>query len=150
MTRSRLIVSAVAALLVATSVCALVDRPYHDGSVWDIQFIRMKPGMGEAYMQYLANDWKKMQESLKKEGMILSYKVIGTEAHSPTDWNLMLMTEYKDMATMEANQQKEEDLAQRVIGDDQKQQQGYEDRSKIREIIADRLAREIVLEPRAR
>jgi hypothetical protein len=62
----------------------------------------------------------------------------------------MLMTEYKDMATMEANQQKEEDLAQRVIGDDQKQQQGYEDRSKIREIIADRLAREIVLEPRAR
>src|SRR5688572_31441417 len=32
-----------------------------------------------------------------------SYKVLRTEAHGPGDWNLMLMTEYKDMATMEAD-----------------------------------------------
>ena len=81
-------------------------------------------------------------------GLILSYKVISTEAHGPGDWNLMLMTEYKDLATMEANDQKAEATAQKVVGDDSKMMQGYKDRSEIREIIGERLAREVVLEPR--
>jgi hypothetical protein len=58
------------------------------------------------------------------------------------------LTEYKDLATMEANQPKEDALVQRVIGDDEKQRQGYRERLEIREVLADRLAREIVLEPR--
>jgi len=49
---------------------------------------------------------------------------------------------------MEANQPKEDALIQRVIGDDEKQRQGYRERLEIREVLADRLAREIVLEPR--
>ena len=60
----------------------------------------------------------------------------------------MLMTEYKDMSTMEANVAKEEALVQRVIGNDEKQRQGYRERLEIREVLADRLAREIILEPR--
>ncbi|CAN5748557.1 hypothetical protein BH18ACI4_BH18ACI4_05220 [soil metagenome] len=73
---------------------------------------------------------------------------LGQGSHGPTDWNLMLMTEYKDMATMEANVVKEEALVQRVVGNDEKQRQGYRERLEIREVLADRLAREIILEPR--
>jgi hypothetical protein len=58
------------------------------------------------------------------------------------------MTEYKDLASLEANQDKADALAQKVIGDDQKQIQGYKERSEIREVMGDRLAREIVLEPK--
>jgi hypothetical protein len=123
-------------------------RPYHNGSVWGIGFIRVKPGMDEAYMSYLAGQWKNTQEAMKKEGLILSYKVITTEAHSVTDFNMMLMTEYKDMATMEANEGKYDALAQKVIGDDEKQQQGYKDRSEIREVLGNRLAREVILSPK--
>ena len=130
------------------SVYAQVKRPYRNGSVWNIAFIRMKPGMDTAYLTYLTGDWKREQEAAKKEGLIVSYKVLATEGHSPTDFNLMLMTEYKDLATMEANQEKGEALVQKVIGDDQKQMQGYKDRTEIREIIGERLAREIVLEPK--
>ena len=138
-----------ASLLVAgLSVYAQVKRPYRDGTVWTIAFIRMKPGMNTAYLTYIATDWKKNQEAAKKEGLIVSYKVLETEGHSPTDFNLMLMTEFKDLASMEANQDKADALAQKVIGDDQKQMQGYKDRSEIREIIGLRLAREIVLEPK--
>ena len=136
------------ALIVGVSVFAQVKRPYHNGSVWNIAFIRMKPGMETAYLNYLAGPWKAEQEASKKEGLILSYKVVGAEGHSPTDWNLMLMTEYKDLATMEANEDKGDALAQKVIGNDAKQMQGYRDRSEIREVMGDRLAREIVLEPR--
>lgn len=137
-----------AVLLLSLTVFAQVTRPYRNGSVWNIAFIKVKPGMGEAYMSYLTTQWKSAQEAMKKEGLILSYKVIDTEAHSPSDWNMMLMTEYKDLATMEANETKADALYQKLVGDDQKQMQGYRDRSEIREVMGNRLAREIILEPR--
>jgi hypothetical protein len=144
----RFVALSVCVLLASVTVWAQVERPYRNGSVWDLAFIRVKPGMGEAYMKYLTSQWKEMQEGRKKEGFILSYKVLETESHGQNDWNLILMTEYKDLATMEANEPKEDAFAQKLLGGDDKQMQGYEDRSKIREIVADRLAREVVLEPR--
>jgi hypothetical protein len=111
-------------------------------------FIRMKPGMETAYLNYVATTWKANQEAFKKEGLILSYKVLTTEGHSPSDYNIILMTEYKDLATMEASEPKADALAQKVEGDDTKQMQGYKERAEIREIVGDRLAREIVLEPK--
>jgi hypothetical protein len=134
-------------MLTATAI-GQVKRPYHDGSVWDIAFIRVKPGMEVAYMNYLAGEWKRNQEAAKKAGLILSYKVIATEPHNPGDFNLMLMTEYKDLASMEAGSDKADDLAQTVVGDDQKQMEGYKQRLEIREVLGNRLSREVNLEPK--
>jgi len=140
-------VSLAALVLVAgISVYSQVSRPYHNGSVWNVAFIRVKPGMDTAYMNYLAAQWKANQEALKKDGLTLSYKVLSVEGHTPGEFNLMLMTEYKDLATMEAGEDKADALAQRTIGNDEKQMQGYKDRSEIREVMGNRLAREIVLE----
>ena len=61
---------------------------------------------------------------------------------------MLLMTEYKDLATMEANQDKMDALMQKVAGDDQKQMQGYKDRSEIREVLGTRQGREIILSPK--
>ena len=150
MNPKRITTSLLVALMLTVGVFALaqVNRPYRNGSVWDIGFIRMKPGMESAYLHYVATDWKKHQEELKKEGQILSYKVLTTESHGANDWNIMLLTEYKDMATLEANEAKQDALYQRVIGDDEKQRQGYRERLEIREVMGGRLAREVVLEPR--
>ena len=150
MRTKRFLTAALAAslLLLAASVYAQVKRPFRNGSVWDVQFIRMKPGMETAYLNYVATDWKRNQEALKKDGVIVSYKVLTTEPHNPQDFNIMLMVEYKDLATREANQQKEEAVYQQVIGDDEKQRQGYRERLEIREVLGERLAREIILEPR--
>ena len=150
MKRNRTLVTLliVVVLTVSTVVMAQVNRPYHNGSVWSISFIKMKPGMETAYLNYVAGDWKQQQEALKKDGQILSYKVITTEAHGSNDWNIMLMSEYKDLATREANEAKADNLAQKVIGNDEKQMQGYRDRLQIREVLEVRQAREIILEPR--
>jgi hypothetical protein len=137
----------VCTLLLGLSLYAQMNRPFHHGSVWSIAFVRMKPGMNVAYLNYLTTDWKKEQEAQKSAGIILSYKVLSTEAHSPTDWNLMLMTEYKDLATYEATEKKVDALAQKVIGTDEKQMQGYKERLEIREILAERIAREVILAP---
>jgi hypothetical protein len=126
-------------------------RPFQNGPVWDITFVHTKPGLSLRYMEYLATEWKKTQEALKKAGLIVDYKVIGTEAHSPNDWDLMLMTEFKDLATLEANEDKMEAVSMQALDlTDQKMIQGYQERSSWREIIGDRLAREIILEPKAK
>lgn len=150
MKKKHIFVGVIVAILLALGIVVLgqVSRPYRNGSVWNVAFIRMKPGMDTAYLNYVATDWKKEQDALKKDGMILSYKVLTTEAHGSGDFNIMLMTEYKDLATMEANETKADNLAQQVIGDDKKQMQGYKDRLEVREVLQDRLAREIILEPR--
>ena len=135
-------------LAAGLSLYAQVTRPYRNGSVWEMSFIRIKPGMDAAYLNYIATDWKRVQESAKKEGLILSYRVLTTEGHGPTDFNMILMTEYKDLATLEASEQKSDAFFQKAIGDDQKQMAGYKERLEIREVIGTRLAREIVLEPR--
>lgn len=147
---NRTLVSSFIVLILTLSVVvvAQVSRPFRNGTVWSIGFIQMKPGMDTAYLNYVAGDWKREQEALKKDGQIISYKVLTTEAHGSNDWNIMLMTEYKDMATMEANEAKADNLLQTVNGTDEKQMQGYRDRLQIREVLENRLAREIVLEPK--
>lgn len=133
-------------LTLSGAVLAQVHRPYRNGTVWSIGFVRMNPGMETAYLNYVADGWKREQEALKKDGQIVSYKILQTEAHSATDWNLMLLTEYKDLATYEKSLERTDTLLQTVIGDDEKQRQGYRERLAIREVLAERLAREIVLE----
>ncbi len=152
MKTKRIVVGSFAVVLViaAISVFAQVNRPYHNGSVWSIGFIRIKPGMDTAYMNYVAGEWKAEQEAQKKDGNILSYKVMSVEGHTTNEFNLMLMTEYKNLATMEANEDKAEAVSQKVVGNDAKQIQGYNDRLAIREVVGDRLAREIILEPKGR
>jgi len=135
-------------LLLGVSLYAQMERPTHNGTVWELSFIHVKPGMDSAYNKYLASDWKKEQEALKSAGVILSYKVIGTEAHSPNDWDLMLMVEFKDLATLEANQDKADALLQKMFGGDEKVMQGYKERSDIQEVVGTRLAREVILEPK--
>ena len=150
MKRNLILVCSLFAMMLTASLAASaqVKRPFQNGSVWTIGFIVMKPGMDNAYLNYIATDWKKEQEALKKDGQILSYMVIKTEGHSPNDFNLMLMTEYKDLATMEANDAKADNLLQTIIGNDAQQMQGYRDRLQIREVLGNRLARQIILEPK--
>ena len=66
MKHKRLLVGSIIAILLTFSVVvfAQVARPYRNGSVWNVAFIRVKPGMDTAYMNYLATDWKKNQEAL--------------------------------------------------------------------------------------
>ncbi len=123
-------------------------KPYHEGPVWDIQFIHVKAGMEDRYLRYLTTDWKNEQAALKKAGYTLDYKVITTEPHGPQDFNVILMTQFKDLATMEANADKSEAIALQVIGGQQKMESGYQDRASYRDVIGERMGREIILAPK--
>lgn len=149
-TRSVLGVALAISLLCPLMALAQAAKPYHDGPVWEIAFIKTKAGMEDRYMRYLADEWKREQEAMKKAGYILDYKVIVTEAHGTQDFNVILMTEFKDLASMEANGDKSEALGQQLSGGQAKIESGYQDRASYREVLASRLAREIVLAPKGK
>jgi hypothetical protein len=150
-TRSMLGVAlAISLLCPLLALAQQAAKPYHDGPVWDIAFIKAKAGMEDRYLRYLADDWKREQEAMKKAGYVLDYKVIATEAHGTQDFNVILMTEFKDLATMEANAEKAEALGQQLFGGQPKVESGYQDRASYREVIAGRLGREIVLAPKGK
>jgi hypothetical protein len=58
---------------------------------------------------------------------------------------LLILREYKNLAAMEADTEKSDALSLQVAGNDNVQMQGYEDRSKIREVLATKTARELML-----
>ena len=102
--------------------------------------------MDPAYLQYLDSQFKKDSEAQIEAGYMKSYKVLSALDSDETSWNMLLLREYKNLASMEANEEKADALSRRALGeDDQKQMKGYEDRSKVREVLGTRTTRELML-----
>ncbi|MDC8787233.1 hypothetical protein [Roseateles koreensis] len=78
---------------------ALADSSYTPGSVWSFSNIHVEPGQFENYMDYLAGNYKKQNEFLKKEGVVLSYHVLQVNAPRSGEPDLVLAIEYKDYAS---------------------------------------------------
>jgi hypothetical protein len=60
-------------------------------------------------------------------------------------WNMLILREYASLASIEAGVEKSDELVQQTDGNDQAQMQGYQDRSKYREVVGTKYARELLL-----
>ena len=137
---------ALAAILLAISASAQIYRYYSPGSVWTVTTIRIKAGMDPAYLQYLDGQFKKESDAQIKAGFMKSYKVLRTLDDDESSWNLLLLREYPSLAKMEADEEKSDILSRETLReDDQKSMQGYQDRSKVRDVLSTRTAREFIL-----
>jgi hypothetical protein len=154
---NRLLAGAVGVLLIllCVSVYTQIDvkrdkdgflegRNWRDGSVIVMTFVRTRTGQDLAYLDAIADTWKKQQEALKGEGIILSYKVWQGNAASETDFNIILMTEYKDFRVMEENADKQTVILQQIGRETQTSSQILAD-DKVREFFGTRTGRTIVL-----
>ena len=131
-------------LVLAITATAQVYKFYSPGSVWTVTTIKIKPGMDQAYLAYLDGQFKKESEAQVKAGYMKSYKVLRT-LDDDSSWNLLILREYKSLSSMEADAEKSDALAQQTSGNDDAQMKGYEDRSRIREVLATKTARELML-----
>ena len=135
-----------AVLLLAISAFAQVYRFYSPGSIWTVTTIRIKAGMDPAYLQYLGGQLKKDSDSQIKAGYMKSYKILRTLDDVQSSWNMLILREYKSLAQMEADEEKSDKLSRETMHeDDERQIKGYEDRSKVREVLATRTTRELIL-----
>lgn len=144
--RTRTVVYAtLMALFVACSAGAQIYRYYKPGTVWTVTAIRVAAGMDASYLQYLDGQFKKDQDALVKAGFMKSYRILRTTDDDYASWNLLILREYASLASLEANEEKADALSRQTLGDDQAQMKGYEDRSKFREVVWTRMAREFML-----
>ncbi len=143
----RFVTSALAVLALCATLNTLkaADLPYTEGAVFEMSYIRVLPGGWDAYLKFLQNDWKKIQEAAKKEGLILSYHVGASPAANKEDWDLVLVVEYKNMAALDGMEEKFRAVSETVAGSNQKQEERSMERGKIREIVGTKLVRELVL-----
>jgi hypothetical protein len=128
----------------AMPVIGQVHKFFSPGTVWTVTMIKMASGMDQTYLQYLDGQFKKSEEAQIKAGFQKSYKILRT-MDDGGGWNLLILREYTSLASIETNVEKADALSQQTEGNDQAQIQGYQDRSKYREVIGTKYARELVL-----
>ena len=129
---------------VVVPVVGQVHKYFTPGTVWSVTMIRIAPGMDQMYLQYLDGQFKKTEDAQVKAGFEKSYKILRT-MDDGGGWNLLILREFQSLAALEANEEKADAVTQQALGTDQVQMQGYQDRSKYREVMGTKFAREIVL-----
>jgi hypothetical protein len=122
----------------------LDGRNWRDGNVVHMTFIRTRTGQDLAYLEAIADVWKKQQEALKNEGIITAYRILQGNAASEEDFNIILVTEYKDFRAMEENADKQTVILQKIAGEQQSSAQIFQD-EKVREFFGTRVLRNIIL-----
>jgi hypothetical protein len=145
--RKCLILAASAALLTAwTGLCsAQSDAPYTEGPVWQLTMVKAKYGMCDDYLKGLAKTFKGTLDEAKKQNLILDYKILLGDAASPHDFNILLMVESKNMAAFDNAREKFDPIARKIEGTPDEQRATATKRLDIREIMGDKLMREITL-----
>lgn len=121
------------------------DKPYTEGSVWSVTFVRVKPGMFEVYMREVLPLRKKINEEAKKQGLLVSSHIFNGPANGKDDFDVMFMDEYKNWAAYDGITAKYDAIAQQVIGAEEKQVQIMTKRSDTREILGNKNMQELII-----
>jgi hypothetical protein len=77
------------------------EKPYKEGPVTSVTYMRVEDGKFNAYMTYLSGPWRQLQESLKKAGVITEYHVFAASPRSPADPNVILTVTYPNHAALD-------------------------------------------------
>ena len=146
MNKSFILITAVVLSTAFAGLCsAQSDAPYTEGSVWNITMVKTKFGMGDEYLKGLAKTFKGALDEAKKQNLILDYKILLGEAATPQDFNILLMVESTNMAALDNAREKFDPIARKVEGTPDQQRATAVKRLDIREILGNKLMREITL-----
>lgn len=102
-----------AALLLSANAIADLD-PWEDyevsDTVWVVSTIKVKPNMGDAYLEGIRDTWVKGNEVSKKLGHIEDFAIYRNELPESGEFNLMLVVEFKDDSYLSPNKKRYEEF----------------------------------------
>jgi len=134
------------AFAIAPAIAADENGPsFESGPVWDVASIQTKDGHFDDYMHWLATDWRRQEEGLKKAGVIVSYHVYLVQNPRQGEPDIMLAQEYKNMATFDTPMGQQYALQAKIAGSLAKSNQQQAARGSIRTIMGDMMLREALL-----
>jgi hypothetical protein len=143
-TSGLLTAAAAMALLVPCPVSAqTTDRVWDEGTVWSITYVETKPNMFNDYIKNLSQVWRRFLEEQKKIGDVISYKILQVQNVRDGEPDLILLTEFKNMAVFDRGVDWFEELSKKVMGSLDNMQSDNVDREKLRTIRSTILTREI-------
>jgi hypothetical protein len=121
------------------------DAPYTEGPVWEVTMVKTKYGMGDEYLKGLAKTFKATLDEAKKQDLILDYKILLGDAADPHDFDILLMVESKNMAAFDNAREQFDPIARKMEGNPDQQRTTATKRVELREILGNKLMREITL-----
>jgi hypothetical protein len=133
------------ALCATTELAVAQEKPYIEGTVWSIALIRVKPGMLDVYLRELGPQRKALFDEAKKQGLVLSSRILSGNASSKDDWDLMILDEYKNWAAFDGLSAKFDQLQSKIVGTEEKRVQLMVKRTEVREIIGGKTMQELIL-----
>jgi hypothetical protein len=143
------VVLAVLFLFSFEQISAQEEDLYEDGTVWTLTFVRTVANKSDDYLKGLASTWVANMEEAKKEGLILSYKILQGNAANEDDYDLVLMIENKSMASFDPDKEREAkyDAIEKKIKDKMgdKYEMTITNYGDIRNLMGTKLMREIHL-----
>ena len=120
------------------------EKPYTEGTVTNVAFIRVKDGKMMDYMNYLKGTWRSEQEAYKKAGLVTEYHVYASESRRPDEANLILTVTYPNWATLDKTADFEA-VTIKQEGSLKQADKGYADRGSIREVLGSETIQELIL-----
>jgi hypothetical protein len=137
-------VTSLALLCFAAVTSAQDAKPYKEGPVVELSYIKIKPGKFDDYMKFLGTTYKSLMEANKKAGLITSYAVYSAQARSPQEPDLILSITYPNMAALDKIDEAEA-IAAKLVGSTDVQNKGAIDRGSMRDVLGSQLIREMIL-----
>lgn len=136
-----------AALVACTSSLAVAQeaRSYTFGPVVNVSYIKIKPGMFDAYMKWIATDRKALMEEYKKQGLILDYRVYNNQARDANDPDIILTVTYKNWAAFDGITDRQDAVVAKIVGSVQKANEQSVSREAMRTQIGSQTIQELVL-----
>jgi hypothetical protein len=119
--------------------------PYTEGGVWEITMVKTKPGMSDDYLKALTKIFKSTNDEQKRQGIITDYKILVGAASTQQDYDILLMVEYPNMAALDGLRDKTDPIDAKMVGSEDQQRQLAVKRLEIRDIMGDKLMREVTL-----
>jgi len=140
-------------LAIAVVVCTLAapqpaasqttERVFDQGTVWAITYVETKPNMFNSYLKNLSQVWRAFLEEQKTAGDVVSYKMLNVQNTRDGEPDLILMTEFKNMAVFDQSFDDFDKLAEKVMGSLEDMQTDNIAREDMRTIRSNVLTREL-------
>lgn len=130
--------------LLNLNASAQSNQSYTEGPVWMLDRVQTKPGMGEAYLKNISENWIKLYRAAKDQGIVMNYMILSSNANNPSDWNLLLMVEVKNFAALDGIDEKFEALEKQVLGSSDAGNKITVSLNDMRQQLGDKLARELI------
>ncbi len=125
------------------------DDVYDEGTVWSLTFVRTGANVADDYLKDLSKTWKAFMDGAVKEGLVVSYKILIGPPANEDDFNIVLMIENKNMASLDPDPERdakfdamEEKIKESMKGKYDETVTNYEN---LRQIYGTKVMREIFL-----